>query len=221
MKLISCQSTDEVASKAMGELRRVDESANEALRVFVPTGSTPKPLYALLRDEKKYWSKKLSPIQIDEFADSRRLFGRELEDLLIKPLSLENDAKMINPGWSDQQMISHVEGVLSRGVDVAVLGLGPNGHVGFHEPGYPALFTGGRVTITSETKNRVKGATTDQALTFGAGAFIQAREIFLLVTGSGKKEILRKIFEADPQSTELPAAFLKTHRRLTVITDQQ
>jgi 6-phosphogluconolactonase/glucosamine-6-phosphate isomerase/deaminase len=64
-------------------------------------------------------------------------------------------------------MKEHIQIVEKEGIDVALLGLGPNGHVGFHEPGLKANFEGGRVMIKEETKKRVPGATTNEALTFG------------------------------------------------------
>ncbi len=114
-----------------------------------------------------------------------------------------------------------------------MLGLGPNGHIGFHEPcneiknfdkkidpfvqSSGTSYLGGLTTLREESFQRVKNAPSKMAFTFGAGSFLKAEEIILLVTGEGKKEIYQKFLAAEPTST-LPATLLKNHPNFTVIS---
>ena len=77
-------------------------------------------------------------------------------------MGIEKRGHYITPSWTDDEMKAHIKRTTDLGIDVALLGLGPNGHVGFHEPGYHADFLGGRVTISDETKQRVPGAVTNE-----------------------------------------------------------
>jgi glucosamine-6-phosphate deaminase len=216
MKIRTCQTSKEVAGFVVRRLKELSEDSDKVLRIFTPTGSTPLEVYKALAEEKEHWSSRIAPIQIDEFIQPERIFYSQLKSQLLGPLGLE--AECIEPSWTDAEMILHIDKVLSRTIDLALLGLGPNGHVGFHEPGLDASFMGGRVEISDETKKRVPGAKTNQAFTFGVGTFLKAHDIILMVTGERKRAILKKVMALDPTPL-IPATLLKTHPRLTIVTD--
>ena len=219
MKVVTCSSFNEAAQKTSDFLRSVIGNEQKSrLQIFLPTGRTPRPLYGLMTAAKDFWGARLSPIQIDEFVDPKRLFYEELRENLLKPLGLEKKGSYLDPAWSDAEMKSHMISVVSKGVDVALLGIGPNGHVGFHEPGCPPDFAGGRLRVTEETRKRVLGAETTEVLTFGVGSFLKARHIILLVTGPDKQTIFREFMTSKP-TEKIPATLLKAHNDLTVITD--
>jgi 6-phosphogluconolactonase/glucosamine-6-phosphate isomerase/deaminase len=90
--------------------------------------------------------------------------------------------------------------------------------VGFHEPGHPSTFKGGRLTVSDETRARVDGAITCEVFTFGVGAFLKAEEIFLIVTGQEKAKIFHE-FERSKPTELLPGSLLKNHPALKVFTD--
>ncbi|MDZ4676493.1 MAG: 6-phosphogluconolactonase [Oligoflexia bacterium] len=217
MKLIHCKDPQEVATTTVDLLKAYAQGVTGALNIFLPTGGTPTLIYKGFSQEKDFWSKKLCPIQIDEFIDSRRLFYSQLREQVLLPLGVENKSKLIDPSWSDAQMLMHVEDVISEKIHVSLLGLGPNGHVGFHEPGQSGLsFMGGRVIIADETRDRVTGANTNDVFTFGAGAFMRAEKIIMVVIGKEKSAILKKVLESEPTPL-IPATLLKSHSNLTVI----
>lgn len=216
MKIQTCQTGNEAARFVVQRLK--DLAGQNPLRLFTPTGQTPQEVYKLLAADFAYWQKRIKPIQIDEFIQPEGIFLKQLSLNLLDPLKI--DAQKIDPGWTDSQMGSHIERVLSAPIDVAFLGLGPNGHVGFHEPGdLSQSFLGGRVQVSEETKSRVAGAKTNQVYTFGVGAFLKAREVVLLVTGQAKRHVLKAVLQSEPTS-RIPASLLKTHPHLTVVTDK-
>lgn len=219
MKSIRCQDTNEVAQKTVELMASHARCVTGLLKAFLPTGRTPTPVYKELVKQKDFWAQRLSPIQIDEFIDPRRLFFTQLREQVLLPLCVEARAKVIDPAWTDAEMLAHVEDVISEGIHVSLLGLGPNGHIGFHEPSRNGSgFTGGRVVIADETRDRVPGATTNDVYTFGAGAFLRAEKIIMVVIGSEKAAILKKVMESEPTPL-IPGTLLKTHDDFTIITD--
>jgi glucosamine-6-phosphate deaminase len=110
------------------------------------------------------------------------------------------------------------------GIGVQILGLGPNGHIGFNEPSHNMEIHTHVVDLTAETiqaNTRFfpgSGAVPRQAVTMGVGNIMQADKILLLVSGESKRDILTKTLYG-PVSTEVPSSILQLHADLTVLTD--
>lgn len=117
------------------------------------------------------------------------------------------------------------QAIKERGpIHLQLLGVGPNGHIGFNEPGTPFDSRTHVATLEEETRqaNSRFFNSIDEvpkfALTMGIGTIMEAEEIILLVSGEHKKEILQQIIESDVTET-IPATVLKTHPNATLITD--
>ncbi len=217
MRILSFNNTNELAARTEVLIREFSESKMTLLRGFFPTGRSAEIFYTRLSADS-FWQQKFQGIQIDEFAQPDHLFLSQLQQQLIFPLGLEDQFETIDPTWSDQQMKSHIQLVLSHTIDFALLGLGPNGHIGFHEPGLgDQNYLGGQVELSEQSFKRVKGATTRKANTFGAGAFLKAEKIFLIATGDEKEMVFKKFIKSPPTS-DLPATLLKNHKDFTVLT---
>lgn len=107
------------------------------------------------------------------------------------------------------------------GIDIQVLGMGHNGHIGFNEPTDHFPTTVHTVALTESTINanarlfeRREDVPT-QAITMGIGTIMKADKI-LLIAGADKKEIVEKAFYG-PVTPEVPASVLQLHRNVTVI----
>lgn len=112
------------------------------------------------------------------------------------------------------------------GLDLAVLGLGGNGHVAYNEPGSAADSRTRVLTLTPASIRQAaaywQGAVPipDQAMTIGIGTLREAKHIVLIVSGLGKAEILRRSLE-DPMTDVVPASWLRlAGPRLTVVADR-
>lgn len=112
------------------------------------------------------------------------------------------------------------------GIDLQLLGLGRDGHVGFNEPS-SSLGSRTRVkTLAPETirdNARFFGGPEEVprfALTMGVGTIMDARFILLLASGQGKSEALRATIEG-PISAECTASVLQLHPRVTIIADEE
>ncbi|MGB3327440.1 MAG: glucosamine-6-phosphate deaminase [Thermomicrobiales bacterium] len=112
------------------------------------------------------------------------------------------------------------------GLELAVVGLGPNGHIGFNEPGSGPEDATRVVDLQSATREQSaaywdgKAAIPTQAMTIGLGTLLQAKRIVLIVSGEGKAEIVRATLEG-PETTDVPGSFLRrAGSRLEVILDK-
>lgn len=110
------------------------------------------------------------------------------------------------------------------GIDLQLLGLGPNGHIGFNEPEDTFPKATHCVDLTESTiqaNSRLFDSIDDvprQAYTMGIGTIMAARSILVVVEGAHKAEIVRKAFFG-PVTPQVPASILQFHPDVTVITD--
>ncbi len=110
------------------------------------------------------------------------------------------------------------------GIDLAILGLGMNGHIGLNEPGTPPdagahVMQLDAITATVGQKYFQQPVALRQGITLGLGDLLQAKKLLLLATGSPKAGIVKKVLEEAPQPG-IPATWLKTHPDFTFIIDQ-
>ncbi|UOQ86710.1 glucosamine-6-phosphate deaminase [Gracilibacillus salinarum] len=111
------------------------------------------------------------------------------------------------------------------GIDLQILGLGHNGHIGFNEPGTPFDKQTHIVTLaesTVEANARFFDSIDDvptQAITMGIGSIMKSKEILLLVSGKEKHEALHKLLHGDVDQ-QFPASILQRHKNVTIIADE-
>jgi glucosamine-6-phosphate deaminase len=113
------------------------------------------------------------------------------------------------------------------GIDLQVLGIGGNGHIGFNEPGSSPTGKTGLVHLaesTIQTNSRNFESVEDvprQAITMGMGTIhTNSKRILLLANGEEKAQAIKNMVEQDPNA-ENPASFLKLHKDVTVIVDEK
>ncbi|NLW20497.1 MAG: glucosamine-6-phosphate deaminase [Clostridiales bacterium] len=111
------------------------------------------------------------------------------------------------------------------GVDLQLLGIGNNGHIGFNEPGESFVFDTNLTALTPSTihANRrffdSEEQVPRQALSMGIGTILQARHILLLALGQGKAEVVKGMVEGSI-TPQVPASILRGHPRVTVLLDR-
>jgi glucosamine-6-phosphate deaminase len=112
------------------------------------------------------------------------------------------------------------------GIDLMILGLGSNGHIGFNEPDTQLVADTHRVALLASSReanavffgNDVAQVPTE-AMTMGIGTILKSRRIMLLVTGAGKADTVAAMING-PVTTQLPASFLQLHREVELICDR-
>jgi glucosamine-6-phosphate deaminase len=111
------------------------------------------------------------------------------------------------------------------GIDLQILGLGTNGHIGFNEPGPELAARTHRVVLRPETRRSNAGLfggdpeqVPREALSMGMATILHARRIVLIATGEWKAGCVRQMIEG-PLTTGLPASFLQLHPHVDVVLD--
>jgi glucosamine-6-phosphate deaminase len=205
--------------------------------ISFPTGSTPLGMFDILagraaRGEINFSSAAVFCLDeyvgvTDEDPNSLTRWLREgfLNRIGIKPNHLYplpvTAADLVDAAARFEEAIA-----LRGGLDLAILGLGPNGHVGYNEPGSSAESRTRVISLTPESRSQAsaywEGAVPipDHAMTMGVGTLLEAKQIVLLVIGEAKAGILRRTLE-EPMSADVPASWLRiAGPRLTVIADK-
>ena len=114
----------------------------------------------------------------------------------------------------------------SGGIDLAVLGIGTNGHIGFNEPGTPWETLTHVARLAPLTRERVAARfggldeVPETAITMGIRTIMNARNILLLATGAEKSDVLARAL-LGPVTLEVPASILQLHPHVTVLLDSE
>jgi glucosamine-6-phosphate deaminase len=112
------------------------------------------------------------------------------------------------------------------GIDIQILGIGTNGHIGFNEPAAELQARSHRVTLKPETRRSNAAlfqgdshAVPAEALSMGMATILQARAIVLLATGRSKAGCVERLVNG-PITSALPASFLQVHHDVTIMLDE-
>jgi glucosamine-6-phosphate deaminase len=111
------------------------------------------------------------------------------------------------------------------GLDLAVLGIGGNGHIAYNEPGSAADSRTRVVDLTPESLAQADGyfdglPVPNRAMTVGVGTLLEARRLVLIAAGENKAEIMRQALR-EPMSSAVPASWLRlVPEKVTVILDE-
>ncbi len=111
----------------------------------------------------------------------------------------------------------------SGGIDIQLLGIAPNGHVGFCEPGTPFSSRTHVAELTKETRKKNKKYFSKEvpthAITMGLASIMDAKKLVLIASGKEKAQAIAKTLEG-PVTTDIPASIIQWHPNVTVIVDE-
>jgi len=236
MKLHIVKNYDELSHAAAEKVAHIVKS-NPKVVLGLPTGSTPLGMYKELIDmnkRKEISFKEVITFNLDEYQGLPRedvnSYYRFMWDNFFSHIDIVKENTNIPNGMADdvEKECTAYESRIEKvgGIDLMILGIGNNGHIGFNEP---AQFFGGithRVKLTENTieaNSRFFGAidrVPRYAITMGIKSIMHCRSIMLLANGKAKAEAIKKALEG-PITPELPASVLQLHRELTVIVDKE
>lgn len=199
--------------------------------VGLATGNSPVPLYDELRQrvyEGRADLSRVRPFAIDEYGARRdhHCSNHSFFEQYWSSIPGVQPVHEFNPGAPELAVECArfaVQLEKAGGLDVAVLGIGPNGHLAFNEPGArrdaPARVT----PLAPETRDRARVCwqedTPSYGLTLGLREILGARTTLLLAHGREKSAILARALHGSV-SPDCPASFLQEHPRLTVVLDE-
>src|SRR3954451_743338 len=208
--------------------------AGREVTLMPALGSSALGVYAALgemRIRRELDTSRIRLVQLDEYvvgADDPRSLIRWLRRDVARPLAPPDERVVpLDGGAADPEATcrAYDEAVAAAGgIDIAVLGLGPNGHLGFNEPPSNTTAPTRRVDLApaSLESNKRYWPGLDvptAALTAGMPTILGARRIVLVVNGAGKRHILRAML-AGPVGPELPASYLREHANALLISDE-
>jgi glucosamine-6-phosphate deaminase len=227
---------DRAASRALA--RHVADAirVKPDLVLGLPTGRTPVGFYhelSALAERKHVEFNRVTTFNLDEFlgippshpGSYRRFMEAHLFSRVHIPASQTNFLAGDAP--DPEAECERYEQAIARagGIDVQILGIGTNGHIGFNEPGPSLQARTHRVTLRPESR-RSNAALFDghqeavprEALSMGMATILQARAIVLLATGQSKASCVARVLGGDI-TTALPGSFLQLHSAVDIVLD--
>ena len=201
------------------------------------TGSTPIGMYEALVHMHKSGKTDLSGIttfNLDEYypiaPEDPQSYRYFMQQHLFGPLGLQSSKTHVPDGKAPEPIAeckAYEEKIAGAGgINMQILGIGNNGHIGFNEPSETLAATTwltplAQSTIDANSRNFASPEDVPRhALTMGMHSIMMARKIILLASGQGKAEILYKALKG-PITTYVPASLLQLHRDVTIVADQQ
>ena len=200
------------------------------------TGSTPVGMYKELQRRNRNGEisfKDVKTVNLDEYypisPDNEQSYRHFMNENLFNHVDIDLTNTPVLNGLAEDpdKECAEYDALIDSlgGIDLQVLGIGRNGHIGFNEPDEFLVPVTHKTKLTESTieANSRFFASLDEvprySLTMGMGSILKARKIIILVSGKEKKEAARRMMEG-VLDTRCPASFLSLHSDVTVIATE-
>lgn len=233
MKVIVVDSYEEGAKKGADIIEKIVRE-NPACTLGLATGSSPVGMYKELsrrcKEEGLDFSQ-IHSVNLDEYVgldgthdQSYRYF---MNDNLFDHINIDKANTYVAKATGDiEANLKEFNDILDKtDIEIQVLGVGPDGHLGFNEPGAVLYDKAHQETLddsTIEANKRFFASKEDvptQAVTMGMGNIMRAKALLMIINGS-KEEAATKLLMEDKIDPMCPATFMKMHRDATVIIEK-
>ncbi|WP_042164932.1 glucosamine-6-phosphate deaminase [Paenibacillus gorillae] len=200
------------------------------------TGSTPLGIYAKIVEMHRRQNisfEHVTSFNLDEYVgltpDNDQSYAYYMKSHLFAHIDIPFDRTFLPNGMAEDLVAecTRYDSMLQeQPVDLQLLGLGHNGHIGFNEPA--EALTGGTHAVKLKQETREANArffasmeeVPELAITMGVGSILKANHILLVVRGADKADIVKQALTG-PITTDVPASLLQTHPRVTVLLDRE
>ncbi|MDX8365974.1 glucosamine-6-phosphate deaminase [Cytobacillus sp. IB215665] len=210
---------------------------NPNLVLGLATGSTPKGTYEqMIKDfqQNNTSYQYVKTINLDEYVglakDDLNSYSTFMNEHLFNHIDIPHSqtyipngmAKDLHNECAQYDRLIHSLG----GVDLQLLGIGHNGHIGFNEPNTSFKTRTHIVKLASSTRNANERFFQDinevpnYAITMGIQTILESKEILLLVSGKGKAKAVQKLLVEKNRCEQFPASSLYAHPHVTIIADK-
>ena len=234
MKIQVADTYEELSRQAADEVLRLMQAARQPL--FCPaSGDTPAGLYRVMAERvhsEQLDLSRWSYVGLDEWVGMNESdegsCRYHLDRQLFGPLQVPQERICFFDGRAQDLQLecNRIEDFIRQqgGIEVAVLGLGMNGHIGMNEPGTPVGLRSHIANLDPITqqvgqKYFTKEQPLSKGITLGLQTLLEARHLVLMVSGAHKAEIVRRALEEEI-SEGLPATLLRRHPGLSVLLDR-
>ncbi|MEG0021448.1 MAG: glucosamine-6-phosphate deaminase [Bacilli bacterium] len=227
--------TEEDASRKASEIIIETIKNKEDCVLGLATGSTPLKTYQFLIDaykNKKIDFSKVAAVNLDEYKglskDDPNSYSYFMDKHLFNQINIKNTNIPDGMEKDPVKACNTYQKTLNNlgPVDLQILGIGLNGHIGFNEPGTDFneethLVSLSKSTISANRRFFLKEEDVPKfAYTMGIKTIMKSKTILLIATGKNKKEILKESLTG-PVTTNVPASILQTHENVIVIGDSE
>jgi len=236
MRIISAKTYEEMSRQAANIIAAQITLKPDCV-LGLATGGTPVGTYKELI--AKYNAGELDfsqvkSVNLDEYVgldvSSDQSYVYFMRDNLFNHVNIDLDNTNVPCGVAsdpDAESLRYDELIRSYGgIDLQLLGLGPNGHIGFNEPDDHFPVGTHKVSLTDATIQANKRFFEKEedvpryAITMGIGAIMNAKRVLMVVNGKGKAEIVKKAFFG-PVTPEVPASILQLHSDFILVADEE
>ncbi|WP_300257561.1 glucosamine-6-phosphate deaminase [Clostridium sp.] len=235
MRLIVTKNYEEMSKVSAKEMAE-DIKRNPEIVLGLATGGTPVGMYKeLIRmyNEGELDFSKVKSINLDEYVglsgDHNQSYRYFMNTNLFNHINIDKNNTFVPNGLAEnigEECRVYDERIQNMGgIDLQLLGLGANGHIGFNEPG-EELSVGTHLTDLKESTIEANARFFDsidyvprKAITMGLGGIMKAKKIMVIASGEGKAEVVEAIMSGKI-TTEIPATMLQMHRDVVLIVDE-
>ncbi|WP_313629017.1 glucosamine-6-phosphate deaminase [Enterococcus italicus] len=228
MKVIQVKHAQEGGKQAFAQLKEAMDKGITTLGLA--TGNTPVTLYQEMVTSALDFSH-LTSVNLDEYVglsdenpQSYRYFMNE--HLFNKKPFKETFVPNGQAKDLDEECARYNDIIAQHPIDLQVLGIGRNGHIGFNEPGtsfdvqtHVVALTDSTIEANKRYFDSIEEVPT-HALSMGIASILKSKQIILMAFGKEKAAAVAKMIEG-PVTEQLPASVLQTHPNVIVIVDEQ
>ena len=237
MKIVRCKTYEEMSAAAARMMADQIKSKPDSV-IGLATGSTPVGMYSELIRECKAGNldfSKVTTVNLDEYCglagDHPQSYRYFMQQNLFDHINIDPANTFVPNGKAEDleaEAAAYEKIVASKGyADLQLLGVGPNGHIGFNEPA-DSLLTATHVTpLTKETIRanarffNSEDEVPKYALTMGIATIFAARRIMILINGAAKRDALAALLAGDVIDPRCPVTLLHLHHDVTVFCDEE
>jgi len=234
MHLIISSDFEEMSGTAWEDFLFTLEKISKPV-ICLPSGKTP---VVFLRNMRNYFSRHYNNpdwyfIGLDEWVgigkDVKGSCRQFFDEHLFIPLRVPEERISFFNGIAEdlEKECSKAEAFINahKGIDITVLGIGTNGHLGLNEPGSdPSLRTQIKTlsesTITAAKDYFDEPRDVHQGITLGLKSLLESGTVFLMAGGESKADIIKAVVEG-PVTTDIPGSFLQGHPNCFVYLDEK
>ncbi|MXW42687.1 MAG: glucosamine-6-phosphate deaminase [Acidimicrobiia bacterium] len=235
MKVVICNSNVEAAYIAADMVTAQIESKPNTV-LGLATGSSPLALYEELVNRYRRGDISFActtMFLLDEYVglpvDHPQSFKTFIRRVFTDQIDVKAKAVYVPEGnaLDDQEACRKYEVSIAEaeGIDLQILGIGSNGHIGFNEPSSSLASRTRLITLTEQTQRDNapyfdhRNDMPTQALTQGIGTILDARSIILVAFGLKKRDVVKSAVEG-PVTAMMPASSLQLHPNVTILIDE-